>query len=150
MPNRDNHMPSYPVLEMVINAIADWVGNYRYAIGLRDQFAACGPDEVMLIARDIGMSPNELRELASKGPGSADLLKKMLVALKFDPKTLEAADPRLTRDLQRLCTICGNKRQCEHELVAGTAAKNIREFCPNAVSLEMLFKPSESPPTRSN
>ena len=146
MARHDNELPTYPVVEMVINAVADWVKNYRHAIGLSDELANCGPDEVRAIASDMAMTPADLRELASKGPGAADLLKKMLVALKVDPKELNQIDQRVTRDLQRLCISCQTKRRCEHELAAGTAARNMHEFCPNAVSLETLFKPSDVRP----
>lgn len=150
MPSRDNHMPHYPVVEMVIDAIADWVKDYRYATGLNDELARCGADEVKAMARDLGMTPADLRELAAKGPGAADLLKRMLVALKVDPKVLGEMDQRVTRDLQRLCITCGNKRRCEHELAAGTAAKNMHEFCPNALTLDTLFKPDDCPPAKPN
>lgn len=148
MTSHDNQMPSYPVVEMVIGAVADWVQNYRHAIGLSDELANCGPDEVKAMASDLGMTPADLRELASKGPGAADLLKKMLVALNVDPKALNEIDQRVTRDLQRLCINCQTKRRCEHELAAGTAAKNMHEFCPNAVYLEALFKPSGARPAQ--
>ena len=145
----DRAMPTYPVVEMVFGAIADWVKNYRYAVCLNEDLANCGPDEVRKIANDLGMTPVDLRELASKGPGAADLLKKMLLALKVDPKALSEIDQHVTRDLQRLCTTCGAKRRCKHELAAGTAVKNMHEFCPNAVSLETLFKSSAISPVQS-
>jgi len=139
MVERTETLPSYPVVEFVIAAIADWVKDYRYAVGLNKDFANCGSDEVRAIANDLGLTPADLRELASKGPGAADLLKKMLLALKVNPEALSKIDQRVTRDLQRRCITCGEKRRCVHEMAAGTAAKNMHEFCPNAASLEALF-----------
>lgn len=130
---------NFPVVDMVVSAIADWVKNYRYATGLNDELAHCSADEVKAMANDLGLTTADLRELASKGPGAADLLKRMLIAMKVDPKVLSELDPRVTRDLQRLCTTCGAKRRCEHELAAGTAVKHMHEFCPNAVTLDSLF-----------
>ena len=150
MTGRDNHIPNYPVVEMVIGAIADWVKRYRYAVALNDGLAHCGTDEVRTMAKDLGLTPADLRELAGKGPRAADLLKRMLIALKVDPKVLGEIDQRATRDLQRLCITCGDKRRCEHELAAGTAATNMHEFCPNAVSLEALFKPNDIRPANAN
>jgi hypothetical protein len=140
MTRRDNHMPHYPVVEMVIDAIASWVNKYRDSVGFDNDLARCGPDEVRAIANDLGMSPSELRILASQGPEAAGLLQKMLVALNVDPKVLDKIDPRIARDLQRTCITCGDKRRCAHELAAGTAAINMGEFCPNAMTLEALFK----------
>ncbi len=140
MPNRDSQQPIFASVLPIFNAIADWVRRYRHAIGLRDELADCGPDEVRSMAKDIGVSPSQLRELASKGPAAADLLQKMLVALRVDPKVLADIDPLIAYDLQRLCISCGNKKRCKHELADGTAAKTFREYCPNAITLDAVFK----------
>ena len=139
MANRDNRQPDYPLVERVLGAIADCVNKYRNAFGVQNQLGLCGPDEVMLMAKDLGVTPGQFRELAGKGPDAADQLQKMLVALHVDPKKLAHADPITMRDLQRLCITCSNKKRCEHELANGTAADHFREFCPNAVTLDTLF-----------
>ena len=141
MPSRDNQPPNHPLVEGVLCAIADWVNKYRFAFGQQTQLGLCGPDQVMSMAKDIGVTPSELRELASKGPDAADLIQKMLVALHVDPKALAHGDPLAMRDLQKLCIVCSNKSQCEHELANGTAAEHFRVFCPNAVTLDALFTP---------
>jgi hypothetical protein len=132
--------PTYPTLEPILDAIANWVKKYRYAAGLRDEFARCGPEEIAQTAHELGLGTHELYQLARQGPHAADLLRKMLVALGVDPKTLAAQDPLIMRDLQRLCITCGEKKRCRHELAASTAASNYRDFCPNALTLEALFK----------
>jgi transcriptional regulator with XRE-family HTH domain len=130
---------SYAGLESILNVIAQWVRKYRYARGIRDELMNCGPDEVANIARGLGVSPSELVNLASKGPEAATSLQKMLLALGVDPKSLASDDPIMMRDLQRLCIACGHKRECEHDLAAGTAAENYRDYCPNAYTLDDLF-----------
>jgi hypothetical protein len=132
--------PSYPRLEPILDAVASWVSRYRYAVGLRKELQQCGADEVARTARDLGISPRELVRLANRGPAAADLLPKLLRALGVDPATLARQDPLAMRDLQRLCITCGEKRRCEHELAAGTAARHYRSFCPNAFTLDALFK----------
>jgi len=131
---------TYPTLEPILNAIAGWVKRYRYAAGLRNELAYCGPEEVANTARELGVSSDELYRLAKKGPHAADLLQKMLIALGADPKVLAVQDPIAMRDLQRLCIMCNHKKQCRHELAARTAAKNYHDFCPNAFTLDALFK----------
>ena len=140
MPNRDTHLPSYPTVEMVLGAIADWVNKYRNGVGLHKEFEQCGPDDVKMMANDLGVPLGELREIASQGPGGADLLGKMLVALKVDPNEIAKANPGVMRDLQRLCVNCGDKKRCQHELADGTAAAHFHEYCPNAFTLDALFK----------
>jgi hypothetical protein len=139
MTGRENRTPHYPAVEMVLDGIADWVKTYRHAVDAKSEFAHCDPDEVKAIASDLGMTPSDLRTLASQGPEAAALLKRMLVALKVDPTILDKLDPRITRDLQRSCITCGEKRRCRHELAAGTAVGNMREFCPNALTLQDIF-----------
>jgi transcriptional regulator with XRE-family HTH domain len=130
---------TYPTLTMILNAIANWVKKYRYAAGLHQELAECGTDDVARIARDLGIDTAELLKLVDNGPGAADLLKRMLRALGADGNALALTDPLVMRDLQRLCISCSYKKRCEHDLAAGTAAQNYREYCPNAVSLEALF-----------
>ena len=138
MINRENGSPNNPLLETAVKAIAAWVSIYRNALGLNNEFGMCGPDEVMRMVKEIGVTPSQLREL-SKGHGNANLLKSMLVALHVDPKVIADMDPLVIRELKWLCITCSNKKRCEHELAKGTAAEHFREFCPNAVSLDELF-----------
>lgn len=145
MANRETPQTSSPTLELVFSAIADWVNKYRHATGVRGDLGYCGPNEVMQIAKDLGLPASELREIVKKGPGAADQLQKMLVALKVDAKVLEKASPAVMRDLQRLCISCGNKKRCEHELAKGTAAEHFHEYCPNAFTLDALFKQNDQP-----
>jgi hypothetical protein len=140
MANKTNEAPDYRNLEPILDAIANWVRKYRYAAGLREELARCGPEEIAHTANELGLSSGDLYRLASKGPQAADLLKRMLLALGIDPKVLAAQDPTTMRDLQRLCIMCDQKRRCRHEFAAGTAANNYREFCPNAFTLDALFE----------
>lgn len=139
MPDPDVHQPNYPTIDIVVNAIAGWVNKYRQKIGTQDEFGYCSPDQVMQIAKDLGVPVGELRALAAKGPGAADLLEKMLIKLCVDPALLAKANPAVMRDLQRLCVTCSQKERCQHELKEGTAAEHFHEFCPNAYTLDALF-----------
>jgi hypothetical protein len=65
----------------VLDAIAAWIKKYREAIGTQNELANCTPEQVAAIARDMGLSPGELRFMAAKGPHAADELPKLLRAL---------------------------------------------------------------------
>lgn len=148
MINREQNLPTYPLMEAAANAIADWVTRYRNAIGSKDEFGMCGPDEVMRMARDIGVTPTQLQEIVRKGPDSANLLKRMLIALHVDPQIIANMDPLVMREMQWLCITCSDKNRCEHELAKGTATKNFHEFCPNAVSIDELLDQKGQPSAR--
>ncbi len=134
-----NYTYEHRTVKPILDAIADWVKKYRHAVGLRGEFAHCGAEEVALIARDIGVSPQELIFVANKGPHAADELPTLLCALGVDPQKLASDDPAVMRSLQRICISCGHKDQCQHDLAAGTAASKYRDYCPNAISLDALF-----------
>jgi len=145
MPNRDNEGPRHPVVEQMLNSIAGWVNRYREVLGRTNDLGQCSRDEVMQIAKDLGVSANELRELVAKGPHAADLVQKMLVALNVDPKAIANSNPQVMRDLQRLCINCEDKKRCASELKNRTAAENYHEFCPNALTLDTLFEQQKQP-----
>jgi hypothetical protein len=127
----------------VLDAIADWVKRYRKAIGLRHELANCTPEQVAVIARDVGLSPGDLLSITAKGPHAADELPRLLRALGVDPQKLATEEPGTMRALQRICITCGNKGQCQHDLAGGTAASHYRDYCPNAISLDALFNESQ-------
>jgi hypothetical protein len=140
MPTREVSEPRYLTVEFVLDAIAGWINKYRHMHGVHDELGQCSQEDVMRIAKDLGVPISDLRGLAAKGPGAADVLQKMLLALSVDPQALVKADPAVMRDLQRLCILCSQKGRCQHELAKGTAAEHFREFCPNAYTLDALFK----------
>ena len=63
-----------PTRNSVFNAIAHWVNKYREAVSARSEFRNCGADEVATIARDVGLSPEELLYITEKGSHAADEL----------------------------------------------------------------------------
>lgn len=137
MPNENPH--PYPVVEMVINSIADWVTQYRSTAGHDTSLSRCDSNEVMAMAQDLGLSSGDLRALAERGPHAADLVHKLLGALGVDSAALSDKDPLVMRDLQRLCSTCQDKGRCSHELADGTAAAHFHEFCPNSFTIDALL-----------
>jgi hypothetical protein len=132
--------PDYESLKSVWNSIAQWVMNHRYARGIYNDLANCDPDEMERIARDLRIHRSELMTMAKKGPHAADLVKKLLIALGIDANNLQHEDPITMRDLQRLCTTCTEKKQCQFDLTNGIISDNFRDYCPNAFTLDALLK----------
>jgi hypothetical protein len=127
-------------LDAVLAAVAVWVMKYRYALGIREEPMKCRPQEVAQRARDLGIAPDELASLASKGPESAAVLEKLLLALGVEPGRLTHGNPLIMRDLLRLCIDCVHRPRCEVDLADATTAENVRDYCPNAYTLDALLK----------
>jgi len=94
--------------------------------------------EVERIATDIGLSAAELRELASLGPGSADLLLQRMTALDLDRKEVAKVKPESFRDLQRICSLCESHRQCGRDLAHDAGNPAWENYCPNVATLRAL------------
>jgi len=41
-------------------------------------------------------------------------------------------------DMERVCALCGHKRECDRDLAEGTSAEHYREYCLNAPTVEEL------------
>src|SRR5262245_6679177 len=61
MTRQTDERPNYPVVEAIIDVIADWVKKHRYAVGLRDELARCGPEEVVRAAPGVSVSRADTR-----------------------------------------------------------------------------------------
>ena len=132
--------PDFESLQSVISSLAQWAKRCRDTLETSKRLADCGPDEAARIARDLKLQPKELAMLSKKGPRAADLMLKMLASLEIDAGELEHDDPATMRDLQRLCAMCTDKRQCQYDLTNGITATNFRDYCPNAYTLDALLE----------
>jgi hypothetical protein len=62
----------------------------------------------------------------------------MLKALGIDEEALAHTQPMVLRDMERVCALCDHKTQCDHDLVAGTAAEHYEDYCLNAPTIGQL------------
>ena len=91
--------------------------------------------ELTCIARDLGISPDELRSLARRDISAADLLLRRMETLRLDPAQIGSA---VMRDLQRCCSMCKDKVLCEHELEDRPREAMWPKYCPNEQTLAAL------------
>lgn len=120
-----------------IKAISQWLRNWARKSSA-SELRCCGEDEVERMAKDIGMSPAELRRAAALGPGSADLLLRRMAALDLDRNEVSRTEPRAFQDLQRVCTLCNSKRQCKRDMARDSDDPVWQDYCPNAATLMAL------------
>jgi hypothetical protein len=66
MPVREIGEPRYPTVEFVLDAIAGWINKYRHMYGVYEELGQCSQEDVMRIAKDLGVPVSDLRGLAAK------------------------------------------------------------------------------------
>ena len=130
------HNKAHPHFEQLLATFTDWLRQRRELNEMRQLDRA----EFNRIASDLRISPDDLDELIHQGPHAADELPQLLKVLGIDEGDLASTEPLLLRDMERVCALCGHKRECDHDLAAGTAAEHYRDYCLNAPTIEQLGK----------
>ena len=100
-----------------------------------DEIAYLDAQEMTCLARDLATSADELRILAGKDKGSADLLVRRMKTLGLEPRRV---DPIVMRDLERCCSKCADKGLCVHELEDKPRDPTWPKYCPNEQTLAAL------------
>jgi hypothetical protein len=121
----------------VVARLADWWRNLRRERADLERLRSGGND-IEEVARDVGLSVSELCNVARKGRGASDLLRRRLSALRINPKRLSRAQPAVMRDLEKVCSLCGSKHRCERDLAHGPVDPRWRDYCPNAQTIDAL------------
>ena len=124
----------YPVVGRVVDIFGEWLKHRRGLREMREMDAA----NFGQIASELRMTSADLEALVRQGPHAADELPKMLAALGVDQDSLARSEPLVLRDMERVCSLCNHKRQCDRDLAAGTAAAHYEEYCANAPTIDSL------------
>ena len=124
----------YPVVQNLIESFAGWLKHRRELNEMR----RLDRTDFDRIASDLRIAPDDLEELVRYGEHAADELPKMLDQLGVDAERLGQVQPLLVRDMERVCSLCRHKAQCDRDLADGTAAENYHGYCGNAATLESL------------
>lgn len=117
----------------MLHTIKVWLSQWRAQRAVQLELTACGCGDVERMARDLGMSADELRQAAATG--NADLLFARLAGVGIDVAKI---DPTILRDLQRCCAACDSKTLCEHELEDRPVAAKWPAYCPNEQTINAL------------
>ncbi|HEY8333917.1 MAG TPA: hypothetical protein VIQ05_09045 [Tardiphaga sp.] len=126
----------YPVVDMLIDMFGNWLRARRDINELREFDSG----EFARIAHELGVSPDNLDAFVRQGPHAADELPQLLKALGIDRDAVARSQPLVLRDMERVCSLCPHKRQCDHDLAAGSSARHYEEYCCNAQTIDGLAK----------
>jgi hypothetical protein len=119
------------VANSVYSALSDWLCKRKLIRQCRQQLDGCDSYEVARIARDVGVSPYDLRRMVKLGPDATKLLLSRMDALHLNGDALARSEPDVMRDLQRLCSICASKKRCKRNLAHDPENPVWRQYCPN-------------------
>ena len=130
-----------------LKAVRNWASNHKPRRPLSDGY------EIERVAREVGVSPNELQRMTKRGPDAAKLLLVRMAAFHLDAALISKINPATMRDLQRLCSNCASKRRCQRDLLRSRQASRRlpftiddprwRHYCPNAGTLDALQSPHD-------
>jgi hypothetical protein len=123
---------SLSMVERLTHTFSEWLKHRRELSEMQHLNAA----EFDRIASDLRLSPADLDELVRHGPHAADELPKLLKALGISGEDLARVEPMVLHDMERVCALCGQKRECDRDLAQGTSAEHYREYCLNAPTIE--------------
>lgn len=126
-------MPNRAAVDNLLAHLRDWWQG-------RDALASLNSSEAEHIARDLGITADDLRDFVARGPHAADLLIERLAALGLSRADIEATATGLMLDLQKTCAHCQDKGVCEKELVYRPDANGWQRYCPNASTLEGIAR----------
>jgi len=121
----------------MVGRLAAWWNDFRAARMRLRELERCG-DNLGHIARDVGLSSADLYAMAAKPLDAADQHKRRLAALDIDRAALLHRHPRVAHDLERVCSLCGQKRRCERDLASRPSDPAWRTYCPNTQTLDAL------------
>jgi uncharacterized protein YjiS (DUF1127 family) len=123
----------------MVGRLADWWHKLRAAHMRLRELQRCG-DNLEHIARDVGLSRSDLYAMAAKPLDAAYQQTQRLAALDIDRAALLRSNPRVARDLERVCSLCGQKRRCERDLASHPNDPVWRTYCPNTQTLDALME----------
>ncbi|MCW5681079.1 MAG: hypothetical protein KF794_10330 [Xanthobacteraceae bacterium] len=95
-------------------------------------------DQVKAIARDIGMTADDLYRLDRRGDSSYLLLPERLVQEGIKPTVVQAEWPSVWKDLQRVCALCDHADVCQRDLDAHPDSGEWHSYCPNESTMKFL------------
>jgi hypothetical protein len=125
-----------PKTQQIPDSVADVVREWEEITASPKELEAFGRAMANMV-KDLGLSPAEIRALATKGSNAKEL-PCLLDALRISIRALAEQEPMLLNDLRRTCAICEHKRECDDDIAAGTLVPAYQNYCLNVQTLDAL------------
>lgn len=112
-------------------APAGWLRTRLRRHRLARQLIYLGRRDYERAMADLGLGPGDLDTVLRSDPDSKTLLVRMMAHVGVDLGWLKA-HPRALRELERTCSLCGERRRCRNWMKTRQPAGAYHAFCPNA------------------
>ncbi|WP_445500681.1 hypothetical protein [Microvirga sp. G4-2] len=112
------------------------ITNWRSGRMAGRELASFDADGLQALARDVGLSPDGLARLASRGAAGGEL-PRLLSAVGLAPERMARTHADVMRDMSVVCSGCAAARRCRRDLDRGWVPV-VQRYCPNAVTIKAL------------
>ena len=94
-------------------------------------------DGLAALARDVGLSPDQLTRLTARGGRAGEELPRLLDAVGLASERIGRTHPDVMRDMSIVCSGCAAARRCRRDLDRGWAPV-VQRYCPNTETISAL------------
>lgn len=88
------------------------------------------------LLHDLGISESDIQRLSAGYSGPEELLPQRLQQVGIDPTALRDRLGAVMRDMDRVCSLCGEKGRCKDDLAHH--GDRVRAYCPNTDTIDAL------------
>jgi hypothetical protein len=139
------HNASTSLAHGPFHAVLGW---FRRRARIRE-FDALGAEELRLLAADLRVSVDDLRDAAVQSEDEIALMRRMLALHGLSAATIDQSMPELMRDLTLTCARCEEKGHCAQKFEEGLEPAEAGAFCPNADTMAALAREDHLPARRA-
>jgi hypothetical protein len=102
-----------------------------------EELAHFEANELQALARDVGLSSEQLTGFARPGAGGGEDLLRLLRFGGLVPERIERTHPDVMREMCSACSGCEAVRRCRRDLDRGWAPV-VQRYCPNTETIKAL------------
>jgi len=113
------------------------ISHWRSGRKASHELTSLDADGLAALARDVGLSPDQLTRLTARGAKAGEGLPRLLDAVGLAPERVGRTHPDVMRDMSLVCSGCEVARRCRRDLDRGWAPV-VQRYCPNTETIQAL------------
>jgi hypothetical protein len=117
--------------------LTNTIKHWRSSRKAGHELISFGADGLGALARDVGLSPDQLSRLTARGARAGEELRRLLDAVGLAPERIRRTHPDVMRDMSIVCSGCEAARRCQRDLDRGWVPV-VQRYCPNTGTIKAL------------